>query len=377
MTKKIRPLQTVSELADAATLHHHYRQFGFVPLEAGGRQKELKELRELLQSALQLEHATIPPYLTGLYSMMPSIEWQISGVVRTIVVEEMLHMVLVANVLNAIGGAPLLTKPGFILNYPSYLPYHVDDIQIGLPGFSREFVQQGLAIERPKYVDPVRVATGEVVRMTIGEFYVYIESKLRALVKKYGWDAIYRDDLDKQVRPDMFYYDAGGQPIVVKSLETAIDALRVITDQGEGFERTIWCGDKSDPFPEVAHYFRFNELARGRLYEEGDTYESGPTGAPLHVPYDQAYPIAANVKIADYPKDSQVRAHAEEFNRAYSELLGLLEQAFNGKPDLLLKSVPYMYQLREAAQRIMKNPFPGRERTGLHAAPTFEYCPGK
>jgi len=360
--------------SDVAALHQHYREKGFVQLQSGPLQEELKELRDLLQSAMQLEHATIPPYLTGLYSMKAEMPWNIVGIIRTIVVEEMLHLLLAANVLNAIGGQPNLTAPDFIPDYPSYLPHHIDDLIVNLEPFSPQFVQQGLAIERPKYVDPVRIVLGDPERMTIGEFYVLIESKLRSVVAQYGEAAVFTGNLKRQVQPDMFYYDGAGQPVPVVSLETAVKALQIITDQGEGMERTIWVGgDDSDN--EVAHYFRFNELAVGRQYQSGDTYQSGPTGAVLSVPYDLAYSAAVNAKIAEYPAGSEVRTHAEAFNVAYGQLLQLLERAFTGEPSVLLQSVPHMYLLRNAAQSLFKNPFPAKEDSGLNAAPTFEYVP--
>src|SRR3954469_14158950 len=101
---------------------------------------ERKELYSLLQSALQLEHATIPAYLTTLYSLKPDTNWKVIEVLRSVVVEEMLHMVLVANVLNAIGGKPDTSSPGFLVNYPSPLPYGIDGIEVSLLGFSREAI---------------------------------------------------------------------------------------------------------------------------------------------------------------------------------------------------------------------------------------------
>lgn len=356
-------------------LHRQYQEEGFIDLSVGELEYELNELRSLLQSAVELEHATIPPYLTGLYTLKPNVSWQIVEIIRTVVIEEMLHMILAANTLNAIGGSPTLTSPDFIADYPSYLPYKIDDLKIGLIGFSPEFVNQGLNIERPKYVDPVRVAKGLKERMTIGEFYVFIESKLRSLVRHYGHSAVFIGDPKKQIKPDMFYYGGANQPVVVHNLETAIRALEIITDQGEGIERSIWVDSQMSPkeFREVAHYFRFNELAQQRLYKEGDTYQSGPTGDEIIVPFSETYKIASNSKIEQYPEGSQVRKHAESFNKTYCKLLALIEKAFQGHPNLLLETVPIMYQLRDEAQRLIKNPFPGKESKDINAAPTFQY----
>ncbi|NEO96090.1 MAG: hypothetical protein F6K56_40470, partial [Moorea sp. SIO3G5] len=84
--------------------------------------KEAQDLYTHLQAALELEHSTIPPYLTALYSIQPNSNQTIAEIIFSVVREEMLHMVIVANVLNAIGGSPQVNKPEFIPTYPGNLP---------------------------------------------------------------------------------------------------------------------------------------------------------------------------------------------------------------------------------------------------------------
>ncbi len=57
----------------------------------------LDDLKSFLKSAMQLEHATIPPYLTALYSLKPGANPAAAQVLRVIVVEEMLHLTIAAN----------------------------------------------------------------------------------------------------------------------------------------------------------------------------------------------------------------------------------------------------------------------------------------
>ena len=63
----------------------------------------LDDLRSALQSAVQLEHATIPPYLTAFFTISGTNAGALfaAQTLHDIFMEEMLHMVLVANVLNA------------------------------------------------------------------------------------------------------------------------------------------------------------------------------------------------------------------------------------------------------------------------------------
>ena len=79
-----------------------------VPLKSG-----LEYLRQMLQMAIQVEHSTIPLYLSSLYSIKDSGSWP-ATLIRSVAIEEMLHMTVAANILNAIGGHPAIDRPGFV-----------------------------------------------------------------------------------------------------------------------------------------------------------------------------------------------------------------------------------------------------------------------
>src|ERR1700721_79343 len=101
------------------------------------------DLFEFLQSAIELEHSTIPPYLAALSSTAPAKNDVVAGIIRSIVVQEMLHMTIAANVLNAIGGAPAINQAGFIPAYPGPLPMMVDDdLKVGLEKLTRQLGQR-------------------------------------------------------------------------------------------------------------------------------------------------------------------------------------------------------------------------------------------
>ena len=82
----------------------------------------VEQLRKDLQTALQLEHSTIPPYLTALASIKFSYNLEIQNILETVLIQEMMHMALVANILNAVGGNPSLYSKEFLPSYPSRLP---------------------------------------------------------------------------------------------------------------------------------------------------------------------------------------------------------------------------------------------------------------
>lgn len=370
-------MQNVSQsilLEAQNTLQAH----GYVPLSiSDDLEAQLEEVRGLLQDALLIEHATIPVYLTMLYTLDPNANWRVIECIRSVVVEEMLHFALAGNLLNAVGGQPKIYDASFMPDYPTRLPHNVDDMEVHLLSFSKEAVAQGKQIEKAAYIRAEAVLKGPADGMSIGEFYTYIESKLRAMVKRFGNDAVFCGDPEKQIPPRAFYYDGGGDLVEIRTIDDAVEAIEIIKDQGEGAHRGIWTGDTSETmagYTEVAHYFRFDELYQERLYQKGDTIESGPTGAPLEVPWNSSYPTVSDAKLSDYPEDSEAYQYINAFNRRYCELLSLLQLAFDGQPDLLMEGVVGMCSLREDFTQITRNPFPGRPN--YFAAPTFEFVAG-
>src|SRR5690349_22456767 len=97
---------------------------------------DLAALEAYLNAALRLEHATIPPYLTALYSMHPGANLDARRVLRAVVVEEMLHLTLVANVMNALGLEVDLTAGDFVPVYPARLPDGESDFAVDIGPFS-------------------------------------------------------------------------------------------------------------------------------------------------------------------------------------------------------------------------------------------------
>ena len=132
----------------------------------------LEVLKAALQQAIELEHATVPVYLYALYSLDRAKNAAIAGILASVVMEEMLHMTLACNVLNAIGGAPVIDRPGFIPTYPGHLPGGVESsLVVHLRRFSLEQLEAFLDIEQPEVpIEFKAMATAED-GMTIGQFY--------------------------------------------------------------------------------------------------------------------------------------------------------------------------------------------------------------
>jgi Ferritin-like len=358
----------------------------------------VEELHYYLVQAMKLEHATIPPYISALYSIKPGTNLEAFHIIRQVAVEEMLHLTLVANVFNAVGGKfvkeeegerkTILTAPDFIPQYPTYLPTGETEFQVSLSKFSPETVQTFINIERaeehisedqPLVVSrPVQenyhfltILNGKPsdTFYSIGLFYAEIVRGLYALHQQMG-DALFCGDPQRQITPE-YYYNGGGDIIPVTDLRSAIRALKVIQEQGEGSR----VGAIYDAERELGHYYRFEQLQRGQYYivnrdepEQSDKPHE-PTGGTFKVDWNAVYPILDNPKLSDYPEGSEVYVAAKEFQSAYSKFLADIEYSFDGHPEKLIPAVGGMFRLKEQASHLMRNPIPGKN--GVNAAPIF------
>jgi CDGSH-type Zn-finger protein len=333
----------------------------------------LDDLRQHLQWAIQLEHATLPPYLCALYSIKPGANRAAADIITSVFIEEMLHMTLAANVLNAVGGTPALDGPDFIARYPTPLPHSADAFLVGLAPFSPDAVETFMKIEKPEAPDAPEEAEGY---HTIGQFYQAIEHGLKTLCERLGEAQVFCGDPARQITPQAFDYRGSGRIVPVYDLASALAAIDEIEEQGEGLKHAeVWDGDRDMFHPEreeVAHYFRFMEIKAGRSFQRGDTPQSGPTGPAVDVDWSAVYPMRPNPRSQDFRGGSAIVAKLGEFNLLYSDLLRDLHRAFNGEPQRLARTVPAMFQLKTLAQHLMQMPTGDGETT---AGPSFEYMP--
>ncbi|WP_222871319.1 ferritin-like domain-containing protein [Nonomuraea sp. PA05] len=329
----------------------------------------LDSLREHLQWAIELEQATLPPYLCALYSLDPERNPEAVAVIGSVFAEEMLHLALAANLLNAVGGRPRLDTPGMLPPYPRRLPH--SSLELSLLPFGPQALEMFLRLERP--APPGAPAEGDGYE-TIGQFYTAVEQGLRHLCEQLGEQAVFTGDPARQVEGTHFRHTSGWL-FAVRDLESALGALEEIVEQGEGRDGgEVWDGDQDVFHPErdeVAHYYRLMELKLGRRYQRGDTPRSGPTGEPIFVDLAAVRPMRPDPRLSDHEPGSAVRTAQEEFNRTYCNLLKQLEQAFDGDPKLLGAAVGTMYALKGQAVALMA--MPGED--GTVAGPTFDYVP--
>jgi Ferritin-like len=331
----------------------------------------VESLRAHLQWAIELEHFTLPPYLCAACSLDAVRNPEAAEVVAGVFVEEMLHMTLAANLLNAVGGRPRLDAPQMLPGYPRSLPHGDRSFEVPLLPFGREALDLFLRIEQP-------VAPGGRPESdgydTVGQFYQSIRDGLSALCADLGERRLLSGGPARQIADAPF--PGGGRVIAVNGLATALAALDEIVDQGEGCaDVEVWDGDHDDVHPDreqLAHYYRFQELRLGRRYRRGDTPQSGPTGDAIAIDWTGVRPMRRNPRTSDHPPGSTIRRAQERFNDSYCLILRLLDQAFNGSPLTLRSAVGSMYGLKVQARALMEMP---TEEGMTTAGPTFDYVP--
>jgi hypothetical protein len=311
-------------------------------------------LQTALQTAIMLEHSTLPPYLYASWSL--SGNDSIALLVGPIVMQEMGHMALACNVLNAIGGSPVIADPQFVPTYPGPLPGGVEgDLIVPLARFSIDLVHDVfMVIEEPE--DPIaRRAAAGADAVTIGEFYEAIEQQIVA-----QGEGIFTGSPDRQVEAIL------PGVIAVTNVETARAAIQTIVEQGEG---TTQSPDASPG--ELAHFYRFAEIYHGKALIPNP---SPPPpfvfeGDPIPFEPDGVLPVVSNPKAADYPAGSPARVQCDAFNAAYTSLLHNLHSSFNGDQDRLVPALSDMGKMRRLGTDLMEVPL----GDGTNAGPSFEF----
>jgi hypothetical protein len=319
-----------------------------------------EDLMQALQLAIELEHSTIPPYLCALYSIKPGTNVEVAGLIRSVVVEEMLHMAQVANIFIAIGGSPNIGHAKFVPLYPGPLPGGLrTGLIVRLRRCSIEQIRDCfMSIEEPeKIVHIKRLAMQLNEKVTIGWFYDQIIAALDTLSAsgkiKFGNEA-------RQVKD----WTGPGQLYVIKSLDDAKNAIAEIKEQGEGTAR-----DPGDGDHELAHYYKFAEIVAGHHLERVDnTFKY--TGPPIPFDPDGVWPMIDDPNTVLYPAGSRAQILAQQFAQSYQALLTALNRTFNGDPGYLGQSIGLMYSLDLQARELMQTP--SGIKDGTTAGPSFQ-----
>lgn len=324
----------------------------------------LAELYPLVQRAIELEHSTIPPYLTAMFSLKPGTSQAQRQIIHSIVIEEMLHMTIAANILNALGGSPAIDNSRFVPEYPGPLPMGIGHgLIVGLEKYSVQLVKDVfMEIEEPEH--PLDIKKLSLAAMptfsTIGQFYLAVQHKIDELAP----DEL-PGDKSRQVTSPFFGAD---ELFPIYTKQNAHDAINIIIEQGEGTSSS-----PLDEEGEPAHYYRFQELYLGRelVKDESAQYGVSYTGPAIPLDPNDVYPLFPNTKTAMLPAGSEELKQMNEFNASYYSLLAGLHHTFNGHPEMLNNTIGVMYDLKLTAQKLCATPFPGKD--GYTIGPSFEF----
>ncbi len=324
-------------------------------------------LKELLNSAVILEFATIPIYLQAMWTIKDN-KCDVAKSIRNIFQEEMLHMAMVCNMIVGIGGEPRIYNTENRLSFPSGLPGGVHpDLFLHLEGLNDCSLRNFMEIELPEEIaDIYDYETKELVSIgglcgdggstsdkehhqthehntTIGALYDRINELFQELQPKM--------DVERQLAGPLSWWVMAD----AKSVSKAIDMIK---EQGEGSENVTPASTGMD---DLAHFYRFWEVFyKKKITQEGDKYYFKEP-----MPRPDVYNVA-RVPDGGY-KEADVSAEVwhltNSFNETYTELVKLLEDAWavNGRGQAaLVNAIEVMFKLEQYALPLMKIPIPGK-----------------
>jgi Ferritin-like len=292
-------------------------------------QHDINWLKSSLQSATELEFATIPPYLCALWSIIDE-SGPVYRRIRGIVLQEMLHMGLACNMLTTIGGTPNINGGSAVPSYPGSLPGGVRPrLTVPLQGLSKDAVRNVfMQIEYPE--QPLALAE---TYPTIGAFY----DAILAAVQRLSPSAITGA---RQLENDIL-------GLTKLTNQTDVEqAIALIKEQGEGTDQSPFATDFGGG---LAHYYTFGEIYHGRTFTKTASGKWDWVGDD--VPFPKVFPMAP------VPKGGY--AESRPFDLLFSAMLGNLQAAWaGGNQDQLDTAVTAMKSLAGPARDLMQKPLP-------------------
>jgi hypothetical protein len=305
---------------------------------------DLAWIKQALQSTIELEYATLPVYLSAMFSLEVQ-NYTAYNTIRSVAMEEMVHMAIVCNMLAALGGSPQVSK--IQIRFPvTGLPGGTEpDLHVGLAQYSKNQLRNFLRIETPQSLlrghrDETYPTIAALYR-SIREAIVVNAEAVRAAVQAGG--------PAHQVGDDIGFTTIAYQP-GVDPVETLCAAIDEILEQGEGAS----AGDlitTTASESEESHYAKFASLYHGAQYQDPDPpvglspatehlfFQGRAIGWP-EVVNTLAVPADGYAKLlALDPAAAAVTKDLEAFDNAFSSVLASLDSAWNGPAAVAWKTL--------------------------------------
>lgn len=283
----------------------------------------LADLKAALQTAVQLEFSTMPPYLCAQWSIKDD-PGDVSTMIQRVVVQEMFHFALAGNMLTAIGGMPSIDNAAFIPVYPTHeLPGGIpQQLAVDLQPLTPAQVQVFMQIEYPDFPPVAAVAPPPA---TIGAFYDTIAQGFRTV--------------NPAIDPKAFAMNLG-EATPITSIADALNAISLIKGEGEGTE-----GSPNQP-PQgqksFAHYYLFKQIYTGKTLVQDAAGKWSFTGA------DIPFPTCFDFKPSTASPNPSLAV-----NQAVTQLLIGLQQCWtNG--DSVRSKLSLMFELQSAGTKLIQ-----------------------
>jgi hypothetical protein len=311
---------------------------------------DLAELQASLLTAIQLEFATIPPYLCAHWSIKREPGSDPSGVgsiLAGVTGQEMLHFGLACNMYTATGGSlkSEIATSDFIPVYPSNgLPGGVHPgLVVSLVPLGSQALQTFMSIEypgtRPVVLPPnVPPSPEQPKPPTIGQFYEAIAR---------GFNAVFPGgSLPYNPSPSQVLANVGvgsDNVFAINTVPDALNAIHEITVQGEG---TIASPDEGTfDLDNLAHYYRFAEIYYGKAVAQTGSGGFEYSGSAITMPAVYNF----SVQSADAP-DQQV------FASAFTTLMNDLEACWTSGFSIKT-AITHMRALEAAGRNLLEAGF--------------------
>ena len=403
-----------------------------------------ENLGDALQQAIEIEIATIPTYLFTYYSINRTPDQEsifaplkqalmnkgmqekeahdmalnfsadimvfankAGALIMSVAIEEMLHMSLSSNLKQALAGLPELVGKSPV--FPTTLPGHIPPFTIYRTKLTQEQLITFLKIESPTALPLNLKAQKEpIAYKTIGEFYDEIKEFIKTNDLKYmtftpqlipgkGYygqnniDTIY---YNKEHKPRLVNAPDSGDLVHVTNRDTAIQAIEIIVDQGEGNQKVpglifkdgkaivnceIYKGDYDDKnMQEISHFEKFS-----RIYCQYAELSARFAALGLDPAIDFSNYFVLNFKTdvttAEYPANLQLISNL--INAVYTYIFVMTEGCYkhsgNTQYEIFMFGIhkSMIFILNSLCSDFTAKTFTASDGKTYQCAPTFEDYP--